>query len=78
LEWISIRPQYRGRGIASKLLRRLSEWFVKHNALRVYVDVEPSNKIARRFYQRHGAADLKPHWMIWEDIKANLREHARF
>ena len=74
LEWISIRLQYRGRGIASELLRRLSKWFVKHNALRVCVDVEPSNEIARRFYQRNGAADLKPHWMIWEDIRQGIED----
>jgi len=69
LQWISIRPQFRGRGIASELLHRLAEWFLKHDALRVCVDVEPSNQIARRFYARHGAEDLKPHWMVWNDIR---------
>jgi ribosomal protein S18 acetylase RimI-like enzyme len=70
LEWISVRPQYRSRGIASQLLCRLAEWFVAHDAQRVCVDVEPSNQVARRFYARHGAEDLKPHWMVWEDIRA--------
>ena len=68
LEWISVRPQYRSRGIASRLLFRLAEWFVAHDAHRVCVDVEPSNQVARRFYARHGAEDMKPHWMVWEDI----------
>ena len=68
LEWISITPQFRGRGIASELLRRLAEWFLKHEALRVCVDVDPSNEVARRFYARHGAEDLKPHWMVWRNI----------
>jgi hypothetical protein len=35
---------------------------------RVCVDVEPANDVALRFYARHGAVDLKPHWMVWEDI----------
>ena len=69
LQWISIRPEFRGRGIASELLRRLAEWFLQHDALRVCVDVEPSNQVARRFYARHGAEDLKPRWMIWNDIR---------
>ena len=69
LQWISIRPEFRGRGIASELLRRLAEWFLKHDAQRVCVDVEPSNHVARRFYARHGAEDLKPNWMIWNDIR---------
>ncbi len=69
LQWISIRPQFRGRGIASELLRRLAEWFEKNDALRVCVDVNPANEAARRFYARHSAEDLKPHRMIWHGIR---------
>ena len=68
LEWISVRPECRSRGIASELLCRLAKWFVAHQAHRVCVDVEPSNQAARRFYAGHGAEDLKPHWMVWKDI----------
>lgn len=68
LEWISIRPQYRRRGIASSLLRLLAGWFRDQNARRICVDVEPANINARAFYSAHGAVDLKPHWMVWEDI----------
>ena len=68
LEWISVRAECRGRGIAAELLRRLSEWFIANSARFVCVDVEPSNLVARRFYARHGAEDLKPHWMVWKDI----------
>jgi ribosomal protein S18 acetylase RimI-like enzyme len=69
LEWISIRSDYRNRGSASQLLGLLAEWFVAHDERRVCVDVEPSNEIARRFYARHGAVDLKPRWMVWSDIR---------
>ena len=55
LEWISIREQYRGRGVAPELLRRLAKWFVRHEALYVCVDVEPTNEVAQRFYARNGA-----------------------
>jgi ribosomal protein S18 acetylase RimI-like enzyme len=68
LEWISVRAECRGRGIAAELLRRLAEWFIANHARYVCVDVEPSNVVARRFYARHGAEDLKPHWMVWKDI----------
>ena len=69
LQWVSIRREYRSRGIALELFRHLAKWFVKHHVLRVCVDVEPSNEVARRFYKRHGANDLKLHWMIWNDIQ---------
>ena len=80
LEWISVRPEYRGRGVASQLLRRLAKWFIENGALKVCVDVEPNNTIARRFYASHGAIDLKPHWMIWKNITAALtpRRNAPF
>ena len=72
LEWISIREKYRGRGVATALLCRLAKWFTRHEVLRVCVDVEPSNEPARRFYARHGAEDMKPHWMVWKDIRRAL------
>jgi len=73
LEWISVRPRYRNRGIASQLVRRLFRWFAARNAHYVCVDVEPSNQPARRFYARHGARDLKPHWMVWKDIRKAIK-----
>jgi GNAT superfamily N-acetyltransferase len=68
LEWISVRPEYRGQKIASHLLRLLAEWFRDQAASRVCVDVDPANLTARAFYASHGAVDLKPHWMVWQDI----------
>jgi ribosomal protein S18 acetylase RimI-like enzyme len=75
VEWINVVPARRRSGIASQLLRMLSIWFSLQNATRVCVDVEPSNTIARNFYKRHGAEDLKPHWMVWNDIKLVLENH---
>jgi ribosomal protein S18 acetylase RimI-like enzyme len=72
LEWISVREEYRGQGVASQLLCHLAEWFTARGVQRVCVDVEPSNHSARRFYERYGAKDLKPHWMVWEDIRATV------
>ena len=70
LEWISIRPEHRKGGVGSQLLRHLAQWFLAQNARKICVDVEPTNHAARSFYARHGAEDLKPHWMVWKDIGA--------
>lgn len=72
LEWINVIPEQRGKNVASELLRLLAAWFVEQGALRVCVDVEPSNTVARAFYRRHGAQDLKPHWLVWNDVRAIL------
>ena len=67
----------RGSGAAAGLIRTLAKWFVAQNALKICVDVEPSNTVARRFYARHGAEDLKPHWMVWNDIRVVLEKQSR-
>lgn len=76
LEWINVTRDRRGGGAASGLLRVLAQWFVAQNALRICVDVEPSNTVARRFYARHGAEDLKPHWMVWDDVRVVLEKQS--
>ena len=75
VEWISVRPECRGQGVASGLLYRLAGWFAARHAKRICVDVEPSNQVARTFYAAHGAEDLKPHWMVWKDIRAVQKGH---
>jgi len=73
LEWIDVAEQYRGSGVASELFGHLATWFVSQHALKVCVDVDPTNSRARRFYARHGARPLNPHWMVWDDVGAVLR-----
>src|SRR5438477_10649719 len=72
LEWIDVVEKHRGQGIASELLHRQASWFVSHKASRICVDVGPANARARSFYAGHGARELKPHWMVWDDIGVAL------
>jgi GNAT superfamily N-acetyltransferase len=70
LEWINVaRSQQRG-GVAGQLLAAMAAWFVGKAALRVCVNVAPDNDAARMFYAKYGAAELKPFWMVWGDIRA--------
>ncbi len=69
LEWINVIPEQRRSGVASELLRHLAAWFVKQQASRVCIDVQPGNIAARRFYAKHGAEKLNEHWLVWDDIK---------
>jgi GNAT superfamily N-acetyltransferase len=68
LQWINVSPDYRGQGVASDLLRQLSDWFITCNAHKICVDVQPRNADARAFYTRHGAEPLNNHWLMWPDI----------
>jgi ribosomal protein S18 acetylase RimI-like enzyme len=75
LEWINVKPQFRGSGVASELLQMLAKWFVKQNAKKICVDVDPANSTARKFYKRHGAEDLNKHWLVWNDISVVLKNN---
>jgi GNAT superfamily N-acetyltransferase len=68
LEWINVRPDYRGQGVSSRLLQLLATWFKGQNALSVCVNCAADNTVAQNFYKRHGAADLSEHWLIWKDV----------
>jgi len=72
LEWINVSSSHQRRGIATQLLAAMAAWFIKQGATKVCVDVEPTNAVARAFYAKHGAVDLKPSWMVWEDIGAAI------
>jgi len=72
LQWIHVGWTWRGSGIGGKLLATMSGWFVERESLRVCVDVEPENSEARAFYKKYGAKDLRPSWMVWEDIRVVL------
>jgi GNAT superfamily N-acetyltransferase len=73
LEWINVARTHRGRGIASALLHAIAAWFVEANATKVCVDVVPANLSARRLYESHGARELNPHWLVWDDIGTIVR-----
>ena len=68
LEWINVHSANRGTRVATDLLRLLAHWFAEHKARRICVDVDPENPAARRFYTKHGATELNPHWLVWDDI----------
>ena len=73
LQWLNVARAHRGRGIASALLRAMAAWFVETTATRVCVGVDPANHAARRLYESHGARELEPHWLVWDDIGGMLR-----
>jgi ribosomal protein S18 acetylase RimI-like enzyme len=71
---MDVVSDFRRRGVASELLRHLAKWFAEQGASRVSVDVDPTNKVARSFYMKHGAENLNPHWLVWSDIKSFVRD----
>lgn len=69
LQWINVTVERRRHGIAGLLLVTMAGWFVEQNALRVCVNVEPANAVARELYEKYGARTFHECWMVWEDIR---------
>lgn len=65
VEWMNVRADRRGLGIAAALLGHLAAWFVSHRSTRACVDPDPPS---RGFYLRLGAQPLDDHWLVWPDI----------
>ncbi len=74
LQYLWVAIDHRRDGVATRLLQLQARWFVEHEACRICVDVQPANARARSFYTRHGAEELNPHWLVWNDIAAGLAE----
>jgi N-acetylglutamate synthase len=51
---IATRPAYRGRGLATAIVRRLAAWAVERGDPRIYLLVQSDNATAKSLYQRHG------------------------
>jgi GNAT superfamily N-acetyltransferase len=68
LQWIDVVEERQRQGIASLLLAAMAAWFVEQNAMRVCVNVDPANAVARKLYQKHGARDFHEYWMVWENV----------
>jgi GNAT superfamily N-acetyltransferase len=66
LQWIYLVPHRRRSGVGREMVRLLARWFVENGARRVCVNV--GDEDARPFYRRCGAVDLRPHWMVWDDV----------
>jgi ribosomal protein S18 acetylase RimI-like enzyme len=64
--WVA--PAQRQRGIGSELLRRQRSWFAAQGAEKVCVNVAVDNAPAQAFFRRHGAQNLREHWLAWGDV----------
>ena len=72
VQYLYVAPSFRRFGVASMLLQELARWFGEQRAARICVDVNDDSPGARPFYASQGAVPLRPHWMVWADIRQVL------
>lgn len=61
LLWFGVDEKYRGLGTGERLLRRLTDTFIREGARMMLVDTDAENLGAIKFFKRHGFGNLQDH-----------------
>jgi GNAT superfamily N-acetyltransferase len=68
VQYLFVAPDFRRHGIATALLRLLTNWFGSAAARKVCVCVDPDSRAAKPFYESTGASPFRRLWYRWDDI----------
>lgn len=60
LEELYVRPQLRGRGLGTELLRGAVERVREQGCKEMHINVDEVDADTRRFYERHGFTNIQP------------------
>src|SRR6185295_13565905 len=75
VQYLFVSPDFRRRGVATELLRRLAAWFESQGVQNVCVALaDDSPAEAKPFYESAGAAPLKKYWYAWQNISTAFRD----
>lgn len=73
LEWLGVAPGYKRMGVATRLLNKLTDVFIAHDARIMLVDTDEENIEALAFFRKHGFGQEKRHVYL----SRNLDDHPR-
>jgi GNAT superfamily N-acetyltransferase len=68
VQYLFVAPECRRRGVATALLRLLTNWFGSAGVRKVCVCVDPHSPGAKPFYESTGASPFRQLWYRWDDI----------
>ena len=74
LEWLGVRSRYKGQGVASRLLSRLTELFIERDARIMLVDTDEDNHDALVFFRKKGFDQETRHVYL----SRNLENHPQY
>ncbi len=69
--WLGVSPAFQRRKIADKLVDKLVERMIEEGARIMYVDTDPSNLPAMKFFNRKGFGNARKHVFL----SMNLTKH---
>ena len=71
LQSLYVRWEAQGRGIGTQLLRSVAIRLIEEGSATMCVGYDARNPY-RRFYRKHGAVEIDPHWSYWPDVQVIL------
>ncbi len=73
LLWLGISPRFKGRGIGSRLINKLTEAFIDNGARMMLVDTDAENADALGLFRKMGFADEMKHVYLSKNLLAHPR-----
>ncbi len=67
LESIYVLKDVQGQGLGSELLHLIANRLHAEGSSAMCVGYDPRNPY-KRFYRKHGAVEINPHWAVWRDL----------
>ena len=74
VEWLGVAPRFKRRGVASRLLARLTEMFIARDVRIMLVDTDVENHDALAFFRKQGFDQELRHVYL----SLNLENHPRY
>jgi ribosomal protein S18 acetylase RimI-like enzyme len=74
IEWLGVSPRFKRRGLASRLLARLTEMFIVRDVRIMLVDTDAENHEALAFFRKQGFGQELRHVYL----SLNLENHPRY
>jgi len=77
LLWLGVNPRYKRRGIASRLLNRLTEAFLEREVRIMLVDTDEENTDAIQFFTKNGFDNAIRHVYLSANLDEAMRTRER-
>lgn len=77
LVWLGVEPELEGKGVARKLVARLTDTFIEAGARIMMVDTDADNDKALAFFERAGFSQPEEHVYLTKNL-TNLPQYKRY
>ena len=71
LQSLYVLREAQGKGVGTALLQLIADRLILEGSKTMCVGYDPRNPY-RRFYLKHGAVEINPHWAVWKDVRVLL------